>query len=285
MDKLWTALWIALVALALLPAIQGKLLEMTRLRCLRRLERRRHSRVITLIHRQESRTLLGIPVARYIDIDDSEQILRAIRMTPRNMPIDLVLHTPGGLVLATQQIASALKNHPATVTVIIPHYAMSGGTLLALAADQILMDDNAVMGPVDPQIGGYPAMALLRVAAEKEKKDLEDETLIFADVARTALAQIQDFMASLLRERLDPEPAKHLVASLTEGRWTHDYPIPSSQAKNLGLPVRNELPEEVYALMSLYPQPRQMRPSVQFVPIPYRREAETTVRPWDGTPR
>jgi ClpP class serine protease len=252
-----------------MPMVQARVLEWGRLRCLRRLERRRHSRVITLIHRQESRSILGIPIARYIDIDDSEQILRAIRLTPREMPIDLILHTPGGLVLATQQIAAALKSHPAKVTVIVPHYAMSGGTLLALAAGEILMDDNAVMGPVDPQVGGYPAVSLLKVVAERNRSDLEDETLILADIARTALAQIQEFIRELVGDRMPAERVKDLVTSLTEGRWTHDYPLAVAQARALGLPVRTGLPPEVYALMTLYPQPRQARPSVQYVPVPY----------------
>jgi len=43
------------------------------------------------------------------------------------------------------------------VTVFVPHYAMSGGTLIALTADEIVMDPNAVLGPVDPQIGNMPA--------------------------------------------------------------------------------------------------------------------------------
>ncbi len=64
-------------------------------------------------------------------------MLRAIRMTPAEMPIDLIVHTPGGLVLASDQIAHALKRHDGRVTVIVPHYAMSGGTLVALAADEI----------------------------------------------------------------------------------------------------------------------------------------------------
>src|SRR3989338_543473 len=163
MDNLWNLLWLFLIVSAVMPMIQARLIELARLRFLRRLERQRGSRVITLIHRQESRSILGIPVARYIDIDASEQILRAIRLTPREMPIDLILHTPGGLVLATQQIANALRNHPARVTVIIPHHAMSGGTLLALAAGEILMDANAVLGPVDPQVGEDPAVSLIRV--------------------------------------------------------------------------------------------------------------------------
>jgi ClpP class serine protease len=267
----WSWLWVLLLALAVWPMLQARWLELARLRALRRLERQRGTRVVTLIHRQESRTLLGIPVARYIDIDDSEQILRAIRLTPPEMPIDLVLHTPGGLVLATQQIAAALKSHPGRVTVLIPHYAMSGGTLLALAADEILMDPNAVLGPVDPQVGGYPAASLLRVIREKDRNELEDETLLMADLAGRALSQIQEFIYGLVADRMGPEKAKELIASLTEGRWTHDYPITVGEAETLGLPVRRELPAEVYALMDLYPQPRQVRPAVQFIPVPYRR--------------
>src|SRR4029450_872338 len=99
----------------------------------------------------------AFPLYRFIDIEDSEEVLRAIRKTPDETPIDLVLHTPGGLVLAAEQIAYALRSHPAKITVLVPHYAMSGGTLLALAADEIVMDENAVLGRVDPQIGQWPA--------------------------------------------------------------------------------------------------------------------------------
>jgi ClpP class serine protease len=277
-DSLWNVLWVLLLVSAFAPMVQVRLLEMARLRSLRRIEGQRRTRVITLIHRQESRTILGIPVARYIDVEDSEQILRAIRLTPPDMPIDLILHTPGGLVLATQQIASALHNHQAKVTIIVPHYAMSGGTLLALAADEILMDENAVMGPVDPQVGGYPARSLLKVVREKHKDELEDETLILADVAGTALAQIQEFIGGLVGDRLGPAKTKELIAMLTEGRWTHDYPITFVQAQAIGLPVMKEVPPEVHRLMALYPQPRQMRPSVQYIPVPYRREPEPAAR-------
>jgi hypothetical protein len=75
--------------------------------------------------------------ARYIDINDSEDVLRAVQMTDVDVPTDLVLHTPGGLVLAALQIAKAVRGHKAKVTVFVPHYAMSGGTLIALAADDV----------------------------------------------------------------------------------------------------------------------------------------------------
>ena len=100
--------------------------------------------------------LLGFPLMRYIDINDSELILRVIRMTPDEMPIDLVVHTPGGLVLSTEQIALALKRHKAKVTIFVPHYAMSGGTLICLAAAEVFMDENAVLGPVDRSWASTP---------------------------------------------------------------------------------------------------------------------------------
>lgn len=267
-------LWLLFLIAAFAPFFQQKMLQLARLRLLRKLEKVRGSRVITLIHRQESRTFLGIPLIRYIDIDDSEQLLRAIRLTQKEVPIDLILHTPGGLVLAAKQIAHAIKAHPAKVTVFIPHYAMSGGTLLALAADEIVMDENAVLGPIDPQIGELPAASILKVVEIKDKNEIEDKTLIMADVARKAIAQITSFVQEILQDKMEAERREKLVTELTEGRWTHDYPILYTHVKEWGLPVRSDLPEEVYSLMDLYPQPTQQRPSVQYIPIPYRRDGE-----------
>ena len=71
---------------------------------------------------------------RYIDIDDAESVLRAIRETPEEREIEIILHTPGGLILAAQQIAAALARHQGKVTAVVPHYAMSGGTVIAMAA-------------------------------------------------------------------------------------------------------------------------------------------------------
>ena len=156
-----SVLWIVVLLLALQPVVARALLRYRRLSLIRDLQKQRSSRVIVLIHRQERVSLLGIPFYRYIDVDDSEEILRAIRLTPRDVPIDLILHTPGGLVLAAEQIALALTAHQAKVTVLVPHYAMSGGTLIAMAADEILMDEYAVLGPVDPQLGEYPAVSIL----------------------------------------------------------------------------------------------------------------------------
>lgn len=250
--------------------LQQRAIAMRRLNTIRQLERRRGSRVITLIHRQESLSFLGIPVSRYIDIDDSERILRAIKLTPPDMPLDLVLHTPGGLVLATEQIAHALIRHRGEVTVFVPHYAMSGGTLLALAADNIVMDENAVLGPVDPQIGSYAAADILKVLETKPISEIDDATIIQAQMARKALRQVRDLVIEITTANgMDEERAQKLADTLTSGQWTHDYPISYEEAEQLGLPVSTGMPPEVYALMDLYPQPAQRRPSVQYIPAPY----------------
>ena len=256
----------------LAPMFTQRMLSARRYRAIRKLEQRRGSRVITLIHRQESISLLGIPLRRFIDVEDSEQVLRAIRLTPDTVPIDLVAHTPGGLVLASEQIAHALHKHPAKVTVLVPHYAMSGGTLLALAADEIVMDDNAVLGPVDPQIGQWPAASIIKVAESKPVERVNDETLILADLSRKAQKQIKEFVLSKLLDDFTADRANELADKLTSGEWTHDYPLSIEVLGEFGLPVKTDLPVEVYELMDLYPQ-SGMRPSVQYVPVPYREPA------------
>jgi ClpP class serine protease len=257
------------------PFAQQRMLTARRLRAIRRLEQKRGSRVITLIHRQESVSLLGIPLRRFIDIEDSEQVLRAIRLTPDTVPIDLVVHSPGGLVLAAEQIARALHRHPAKVTVVVPHYAMSGGTMLALAADEILMDDNAVLGPVDPQIGQWPAASILKVAEAKPIERVNDETLMLADIARKAQVQVKEFVMNVLLDDFPEERADKIADELTSGRWTHDYPLTFEALAAIGLPVSSELNLEVFELMDLYPQVGRQRPSVQYVPIPYRAPLPT----------
>jgi ClpP class serine protease len=272
LNDLW---WVFFAFIALQPVIRQKVLEASRLRVLKRIEKARKSRVISLVHRQETMSFLGFPLMRYIDVNDSEDVLRAIELTDSDLPIDLIVHTPGGLVLASAQIAQALKRHRGKVTVFVPHYAMSGGTLLALAADEIVMAPNAVLGPVDPQLGQHPAVSVLSVLERKEMKDIDDQTLILADIARKALVQVQVLVRDLLLEHMPQEKAESLAVSLSTGTWTHDYAITAEEAKRLGLPVTTEMPRDVYELMRLYPQPTRTRPSVEYVPVPYRRPGET----------
>src|SRR5713101_6405693 len=241
--------------------------EVARTRVIDRFQQDRKSRVIAMIHRQDTQSLFGVPVSQSITIEDSEAILRAIRLTPPEQPLDLILHTPGGLVLAAEQIAKALVERKGKVTVFVPHYAMSGGTLIALAADEIVMDANAVLGPVDPQIGDMPAASIVKAVGIKGPRNVSDEMLVLADIAQKARVQVASFVVQVLLKHMPEKRALEVAAVLTEGRWPHDFPITVQAARSLGLKVSTEMPRTVYDLMELYPQGGGMRPSVWYVPM------------------
>jgi ClpP class serine protease len=242
------------------------------MRKIAQLERQRGSRVILLVHRQETMRFLGFPIVRYIDINDSEEVLRAIQMTDDDVPLDIVLHTPGGLVLAALQIARAIRDHRAKVTAFVPHYAMSGGTLIALAADEIVMCPHSVLGPIDPQLGDSPAASVLKAVEQKPIAEIDDKTLILADVGRKAIAQVKQAARKLLDRRLPAEEADALAEKLSTGTWTHDYPILPEEARELGLRVSTDMPDTVMTLMALYPQPvHTQQGGVEYLPIPRQK--------------
>jgi ClpP class serine protease len=266
--------WLFIVISALQPVLRQRMMDAMRARKIARLESRRNSRVILLVHRQETMRFLGFPLTRYIDINDSEDVLRAIQMTDEDVALDIVLHTPGGLVLAALQIARAVHDHKARTTVFVPHYAMSGGTLIALAADEIVMCDHAVLGPIDPQVGQSPAASVLKVVEEKPVARIDDQTLIMADVGRKAIGQVKQSAAEILKRRLPAEIAEALADKLATGTWTHDFPLFATTARDLGLPLSTDMPEEVLELMKLYPQPVRMQGSggVEYLPVPRQKE-------------
>jgi ClpP class serine protease len=267
--------WIFFMFSALQPVLRQRMLDAMRVRKIAALERKRGSRVILLVHRQETMRLLGFPLMRYIDVNDSEEVLRAIHMTSEDVPLDIVLHTPGGLVLAALQIASAIHAHKGKVTVFVPHYAMSGGTLIALAANEIVMSKHAVLGPIDPQLGKFPAASLVKVVEQKPIEEVDDETLIMADVGRKAIAQVKKAAEELLAGRIPEDRAQALAEKMSTGTWTHDYPITAPVARELGLSVSTDMPKGVMELMTLYPQPvRSQGGGVEYLPVPRQKDPE-----------
>jgi ClpP class serine protease len=269
-NNIWFILFIFLF---LVPMAQRNYLQMARKSVLARLGKTRGTQVITLIHRQETISFLGIPLARYIDIEDSEKVLRAIRKAKRDVPIDIILHTPGGLALAATQIAMALKAHPAKKTVLVPHYAMSGGTLIAFAADKIIMDPHAALGPVDPQLGdmqgSYPATSLLKVVSKKKIDEIDDKTLIYAEEAQKALNQMKILLKRILEGKCNESKMQEIIEEFVSGKYTHDHPFMAEEAKSLlGECVQTNIPEEVYELMDLYRmEAGRSRPGVEYVPL------------------
>jgi ClpP class serine protease len=260
-----------LIDMVLQPLFMGRWYALRRAQAIRAIEKSHASRVITMIHRQEKRSIFGFAVSRHIDLEGAQTIIAAIKDTPDDMPIDLVLHTPGGLVLAAMQIARAVEAHKAKVTVYVPVYAMSGGTLIALAANEIVLGEFSMLGPIDPQIAGFPAASIVKARDSKPIGNVFDLTLVLADMGEKALAQVKQGAVELLTPRMDQAAAEALADKLAGGHWTHDYALTATEARELGLPVKVGMPQEVLALMKLYPQPVQQS-GIEYLPIDIPRQ-------------
>ncbi len=216
---------------------------------LSKLEQERGTKVITLIHRREPWEEKD---DNYLSIEDTEHVLMNIRQTPKDRDVDLILHTPGGLVLASEMIAMAVKNHPAKVTVIVPFYAMSGGTLIALAADEIIMEKDSVLGPVDPQIKDIPAGTLLSLLQKKPIKSITDENIMLSEFAEKSIARVKKMVEWLLEGRFEKDKAGKLADFLTGGYMTHDTPITFDVAREFDLDVKEGVPRQVYDLFKTF---------------------------------
>ncbi len=81
-----------------------------------------------------------------------------------------------------------------------------------------------------------------------------------------ALAQVKRGAVELLTPRMDQAAAEALADKLAGGHWTHDYALTATEARELGLPVKVGMPQEVLALMKLYPQPVQQS-GIEYLPI------------------
>ena len=138
------------------------------------------------------------------------------------------------------------------------------------------MSPHAVLGPVDPQLGQNPAASLIKVVEQKPIAEIDDQTLVMADVGRKAIAQVKKTARELLERQLSADQAETLAEKLATGTWTHDYPILPREAQEFGLKVSTEIPADVLQLMSLYPQPVRQQPGgVEYLPVPRQRPATT----------
>ena len=128
------------------------------------------------------------------------------------------------------QIARALRRHGRAVA-FVPFHALSGGTLVALGAQQIYVWPDASLGPIDPQIGPYSASALLSIRDTKPLGSIDDHTLALAHEAEKALAET----LTMTRELVATEAA---VTRLVAGKTPHSFPISFEEAQRIGLNVR-----------------------------------------------
>lgn len=231
---------------------KGKLkarIQSERIDIIERMEANRGTRVLTLVHRREP---WGEGDGGFITIEDSESLVAQIRRTPGDRPIDLIVHTPGGVALAAEMIAMAVKKHPSPVTAIVPFYAMSGGSMIALAAREVLMEKESILGPLDPQIDGMPSRSLITLPARKPIETISDRMVVLSEIAQRSVDQVKEFVKWLLEDKLPPKDRDAVAVFLTGGYVSHDTPIVPKVIRELGLKVEEGIPEEVYELFRTY---------------------------------
>lgn len=202
--------------------------------------------VIELIHDWSDDMLGPAGLPYHITDEQAFEIVRQIKAA-RHLPIAMILHTLGGYSQPTYLIAKALFQHTGgPVTVYVPYMAMSGGTAIALAAQEIVMGDNASLGPIDTQYWGWPIGAFNELEKKKNADQIEDFFIMLAYVARTFEAGASDRAKKYINANHGPNVAKALIDS---GRY-HGDGISKDEALKIGLRIaKDDCPNEVYDLV------------------------------------
>lgn len=120
-----------------------------------------------------------------INDNDMNGIMNAVSGLDKKKGLDLILHTPGGVVTATESIVNYLRKiFDCDIRVIVPHMAMSAGTMIACASKEIIMGKESSLGPIDPQYRGVPAQGVLLEfeRAIKETQQDPSRALIWREI-------------------------------------------------------------------------------------------------------
>lgn len=133
--------------------------------------REKKSEYLTKIHEITGRNVIAYysaflsnKVSEHISIndDDKNAFMQAVHKMDKSKGLDLILHTPGGDIAATESIIDYLHSiFEGDIRAIIPQMAMSAGTMIALSCNSIMMGKQSNLGPVDPQMGGVACGAVL----------------------------------------------------------------------------------------------------------------------------
>lgn len=224
---------------------------------LRRMQERRGSSVVCVVHTPSMRS-------EHVDSTTAKDVLRALSTVDPHAPLDIVLHTPGGVSFHGWQIARALKAHRGRKTVFVPYFAWSAGTIIALAADEIVMSDHAALGPIDTQYNNEPVSAWVSVLKQKPRKKIDDVTLFLAERSARLMRDDHAKALELMKGVYAPRVAERIVRTLNDGTLTHGYPVTFQAARKLGLKVTNAMPDEPVQIVHEFRDPDMGYRSVIF---------------------
>jgi ClpP class serine protease len=169
------------------------------------------------------------------DLTKMERLIRKHKMKD----IDFILNTPGGEVFASMRIAQLIKRYNGRV--IVPKYAMSGGTMISMGAQEIIMDKNACMGPCDPQVGtlfkSFSDRGWNEIIKRKGYKKSHDDTIAMAMMSSQVTETIRGSLKDLLNIKNKKQKARTLDM-LTKGETAHLQQFSIDDMHKMGFNVK-----------------------------------------------
>ena len=166
--------------------------------------------------------------------------LSSIMNKMKGEDFDLILHTPGGDVFSSLAISRLIKQYPGTIRACVPLFSMSGGSLLALSCDELLMTQNACLGPIDPQLGSlfrYGSAAAWEKIVKFKGKKAEDQSISFAMMGKQYTKSISEHLNKIIDFDLSSAQKGKLIKFLTDGSIEHAYPLTISDLQGFGIDV------------------------------------------------
>lgn len=229
-----------------------------------------------------------------IEVNDSDKngFMATIYKLDRSKGLDLVLHTPGGDVAATESLVDYLRTMFGTdIRAIIPQLAMSAGTMMALATKTVLMGKHSSLGPIDPQTNGIAAHSVVdefKRAKDEISKDPSTIALwqpIIAKYPPTFVGEcenaikwadsiVRDWLKTgMFKDREDPESAAQSVLDELGSHaktYSHARHISAKRASQLGIEVTmleddSELQEAVLSVHHAYIQTLTETPAFKII--------------------
>lgn len=208
---------------------------------------------------QKRNTPGASPIEFGINDTDKNGFMSVVHKLNRSAGLDLVLHTPGGDMSATESLIDYLRQMFGTdIRAIVPQMAMSGGSMIACACKEIVMGLHSNLGPFDPQIGGVPAQAIIeelnraRAEIHSDVKNsyiwqpiIQKYNLGFLTQVQHAISMAEQVVTTNLTNCMfqgDPNAAakvKTIVDELGSNRQTqtHSRHIHKAKAKAIGLNI------------------------------------------------
>lgn len=225
-------------------------------KALQDVETKRGSKVIFLTHglNANTSTFSFLNFEESLTMRDAEAFVTMLNSVDSTCPIDLILHTYGGNLAAAEVIINAIRNHQAPVRIFIPHHAMSAGTLIALSGAQIHLNQNAFMGPIDPQYAfGMSINTVIEYAEKYEEISkggfITECVNLLAASARKTHNRIKALIEKMPRASSPAEQS--LIYNNLVKKYNHDQPLFFKDLSFLS-DIESTMNEDLLELFTLY---------------------------------